>query len=67
MRVSGSPAHIEEFPYAADLPRDELVAEASRLALQQAEELFRRFRWEQLTGYSSGRKMRFSTSRATPT
>jgi hypothetical protein len=50
IRVSGSPAHIEELPYAADLPRDELVADASRLALQQAEELFRRFQWEPTPG-----------------
>ena len=48
--VGGSQAHIEEFPYRADLPRDELIADASRLALWQAEELFHRFQWDPTPG-----------------
>ena len=63
IRVSGSPAHIEEFPYAADLPRDELVAEAGRLALQRAEDLSRRFRWEPTPGVLQRARMIFSASR----
>ena len=48
--VGGSQAQIEEFPYKGDLPRDELIADASRLALRQTEELFRRFLWDPTPG-----------------
>lgn len=36
---------IPEFPYSVPVPRDQLVAEATELALQNANELFVRFHW----------------------
>jgi len=39
-------ASIQEFPYAIELPRAELIANPRELALRPTMELFWRFRWE---------------------
>lgn len=45
-RLRALNAAIDELPYKVDLPRLELVADPSELALKPAIELFRRFGWD---------------------
>ncbi len=55
-------AHMEEFPYKADLRRDELIANAHQLALGQAQRLFDRFKWEPTKGLLQGIQAEFVRS-----
>ena len=45
-KLARKKASIKEFPYEADLSRDELIANARELALSPARELFRSFNWD---------------------
>ena len=50
LRLTFKPAVLDELPYAVDLPRDEIVGEPRKLALQAAEQIFYRFQWQPTPG-----------------
>ncbi|HEX5504095.1 MAG TPA: hypothetical protein VFW96_15825 [Thermomicrobiales bacterium] len=60
--LSDREAQIEEFPYEADLPRSELIADAHRLALHQAEQLCQRFGGSQTPGLLESIQAKFVRS-----